>query len=60
MQKNAKITNKLIVNEDMTKKEALQAKKKLKENVLSPAYNTRSSDRNLRERKIINYENLNT
>ena len=40
----------------MTKKEALQAKKKLKENVLSPAYNTRSSDRNLRERKVINYK----
>ena len=52
----AKITNKLIVNEDMTKKEALQAKKKLKENVLSPAYNTRSNDRNLRERKVINYK----
>ena len=51
-----KITNKLIVNEDMTKKEALQAKKKLKENVISPAYNTRSNDRNLRERKVINYK----
>ena len=40
----------------MTKKEALQAKKKLKENVLSPAYNSRSNDRNLRERKVINYK----
>ena len=54
--REAKITNKLIVNEDMTKKEALQAKKKLKENVLSPAYNTRSNDRNLSERKVINYK----
>ena len=44
----AKRTNKLLVNEDMTKNEALQAEKKLKENVLSPAYNTRSNDRNLR------------
>jgi len=52
----AKVTTKLIRNEDMTKQEALNAKKKLKENVLSPAYNTRSNDRNLRERKIINYK----
>ena len=35
------------------KKEEIE---KLKENVLSPAYNTRSSDRNLRERKMINYK----
>ena len=40
----------------MTKKEALQAKKKLKENVLSSAYNTRSNDRKLRERKVIKYK----
>ena len=40
----------------MIKKGALQAKKKLKENVLSPAYNTCSNDRNLREKKIINYK----
>ena len=56
LKQEEKKTNKLIVNEDMTKKEALQAKKKLIENVLSPAYNTRSNDRNLRERKVINYK----
>jgi hypothetical protein len=33
----AKTTNKLIRNEDMTKQEALKAKKQLKNNSLSPA-----------------------
>ena len=47
---NAKITNKLIRNEDMTKQEALQAKKKLKDNSLPPALSTRSQDRVLRKR----------
>ena len=46
---NAKITNKLIRNEDMTKQEALQAKKKLKENSLPPALSTRSQDSKLRK-----------
>jgi hypothetical protein len=32
-----KLTTKLIRNEDMTKQEALQAKKQLKDNVLPPA-----------------------
>ena len=53
---NAKITTKLIRNEDMTKKEALKAKKKLKDNSLAPALSTRSNDRNLRDRKQINYK----
>ena len=48
---NAKITNKLIRNEDMTKEEAIKAKKKLKEDSLPPALSTRSSDRVLRSRK---------
>ena len=48
---NAKVTNKLIRNEDMTKEEAIKAKKKLKENSLPPALSTRSSDRVLRSRK---------
>ena len=48
---NAKITNKLIRNEDMTKEEAIKAKKKLKENSLPVALSTRSSDRVLRSRK---------
>ena len=47
----AKVTTKLIRNEDMTKAEALQAKKKLKDNSLAPALSTRSNDRVLRERK---------
>jgi hypothetical protein len=47
---NAKITNKLIRNEDMTKQEALKAKKKLKDNSLPPALSTRSNDRILRKR----------
>jgi 5,10-methylene-tetrahydrofolate dehydrogenase/methenyl tetrahydrofolate cyclohydrolase len=47
----AKITTKLIRNEDMTKQEALQAKKKLQENSLPPALSTRSHDRKLREKK---------
>ena len=47
----SKITNKLIRNEDMTKQEALQAKKKLKENSLPPALSTRSNDRKLRSNK---------
>jgi len=45
---NAKITNKLIRNEEMTKEEALKAKKKLKENSLPPALSTRSQARVLR------------
>ena len=53
---NAKITTKLIRNEDMTKKEALKAKKQLKDNSLAPALSTRSNDRNLRDRKQINYK----
>jgi hypothetical protein len=52
----AKVTTKLIRNEDMTKAEALQAKKKLKDNSLAPAQSTRSNDRALRERKQINYK----
>ena len=48
---NVKVTNKLIRNEDMTKEEAIKAKKKLKENSLPPALSTRSSDRVLRSRK---------
>ena len=42
---NAKVTTKLIRNEDMTKKEALKAKKLLKDNSLAPALSTRSNDR---------------
>jgi hypothetical protein len=53
---NAKITTKLIINEDMTKQEALKAKKKLKDNSLAPALSTRSNDRTLRDRKPINYK----
>jgi hypothetical protein len=53
---NAKITTKLKRNEDMTKQEALKAKKKLKDNSLAPALSTRSNDRTLRERKSINYK----
>ena len=53
---NAKVTTKLIRNEDMTKQEALKAKKQLKDNVLSPALSTRSSQRTLRDRKPINYK----
>ena len=53
---NAKITTKLIRNEDMTKAEAIQAKKKLKENTLAPAQSTRSNDRELRERRPVNYK----
>jgi hypothetical protein len=48
---NAKITNKLIRNEDMTKQEALKAKKQLKENSLPPALSTRSNKRVLRSNK---------
>ena len=51
VKENAKATTKLIRNEDMTKAEALQAKKKLKESSLPPALSTRSNDRVLRERK---------
>ena len=40
----------------MTKQEALKAKKQLKDNSLAPAQSTRSNDRNLRERKQINYK----
>ena len=46
----AKITNKLIRNEDIFKQEALQAKKKLKENSLPPALSTRSQDIKLRSK----------
>jgi hypothetical protein len=53
---NAKVTTKLIRNEDITKQEALKAKKQLKDNVLSPALSTRSSQRTLRDRKPINYK----
>jgi hypothetical protein len=45
---NAKITNKLIRNEDMTKQEALKAKQQLKDNPLPPALSTRRNDRKLR------------
>ena len=45
---NAKITNKLIRNKDMTKEEALKAKKQLKINSLPPALSTRSQARVLR------------
>ena len=45
----SKVTNKLIRNEQMTKEEALKAKKKLKENSLTPAMSTRSKDRVLRK-----------
>ena len=44
----AKVTTKLIRNENMTKAEALQAKKQLKDNSLPPALSTRSNDRKLR------------
>ena len=39
---NAKITNKLIRNEEMTKEEAIKAKKQLKNNSLPPAQSPRS------------------
>ena len=45
----AKVTNKLIRNEQMTKEEALKAKKQLNENSLTPAMSTRSKDRILRK-----------
>ncbi len=51
---NAKITNKLIRNEDMSKIEALQAKKQLKNHFLPPAvlhYQLESNDRVLRSNK---------
>ena len=48
---NAKITNKLIINENMTENEALQAKKQLKNNILPPVLSTRSKDRVLRSNK---------
>jgi len=43
------ITNKLIRNEEMTKEEAIKAKKQLKDNSLPPALSTRSNDRKLRK-----------
>jgi hypothetical protein len=46
----SKITNKLIRNEDMTKQEALKAKKQLQDNSLPPALSTRSNDRKLRKK----------
>ena len=48
---NSKITNRLVRNEDMTKEEAIKAKKQLKNNSLPPALSTRSSDRVLRSKK---------
>jgi len=48
---NAKVTNKLIRNEDMTKAEAIKAKKQLKDDSSSPALSTRSSNRKLRSSK---------
>ena len=53
---NAKVTTKLILNEDMTKKGAIKAKKQLKSNVLPPALSTRSSQMALRDKKTINYK----
>ena len=53
---NAKVTTKLIRNEDMTKQESLKAKKQLKDNVLLPALSTRSSQRTFRDQKAINYK----
>ena len=50
----AKVTTKLIRNENMTKAEALQAKKQLKDNSLPPALSTRSNDRASRDKKPIN------
>ncbi len=47
----SKITNKLIRNEEMTKIEAIQAKKKLKNYSLPPAPSTRSQGRILRSNK---------
>jgi Ca2+-binding EF-hand superfamily protein len=44
----------------MTKKEALKAKKQLKDNSLAPALSTRSNDRNLRDRKQINQNEIKT
>ena len=52
----AKVTTKLIRNENMTKAEALQAKKQLKDNSLPPAISTRSNDRASRDQKPINYK----
>ena len=46
---DGKITNKLIRNEQMTKEEAMKAKKQLKNNTLPPALSTRSHDRVLRK-----------
>ena len=46
---DGKITNKLIRNEQMTKDEAMKAKKQLKNNSLPPALSTRSHDRVLRK-----------
>ncbi len=48
---NAKITNKLIRNEDMTKQEALKAEKQLKDNSLPPALSTRNN-RKLRKTRL--------
>ena len=46
---NSKITNRLVRNEDMTKEEAIKAKKQLKNNSLPPALSTGSNDRKLRK-----------
>ncbi len=46
---NSKVTNRLIRNEDMTKQEALKAKKKSKNYSLPPALSTRSHDSVLRK-----------
>ena len=52
---DGKITNKLIRNEQMTKDEAMKAKKQLKNNSLPPALSTRSNDRVLRKRWKIQF-----
>ncbi len=45
----------MIRNEDMTEKEASQAKKQLKNNFLPPALSTRSNVRGLRSNNIYIY-----
>ncbi len=49
---NSKITNKLIRNEDMTKQDAIKAKKQLRDDSLPPALSTRSNDRVLSSNKV--------
>ena len=50
---DAKITNKLIRNEEMTKEEAIKARKQLKNDSLPPALSTRSNYIKLRTNKNI-------